>query len=54
VTDRFSQVKKHLILLTMQALWTSLGYYQRGYVVIATLSAYGAVVWVATGKALKR
>ena len=38
----------------MQNLWTALGYYQRGYVVIATLSAYGAIAWVASSKLLKR
>lgn len=38
----------------MQALWTALSYYQRGYVAIAALSAYGAIAWVASSKLLKR
>ena len=37
----------------MQVLWKALGFYERGYVVMAALSAYGALVWVVTDK-LKR
>ena len=57
IVIRLCNLTSKRLCLTMQELWKALGFYERGYVVMAALSAYGAVVWVVSDKihgAIKR